>query len=420
MKSVSIYLLIFLLSVSSYIIPNVTAQDKSEWQCFHGLNRQNKSDETGLLNIWPANGPGLLWTISGLGEGYSSVAIEGGHLFTAGKIENQTYVFAYDLNGKLLWKKANGEAWTVKVSWASSYNGPRSTPTCENGIVYHLSEAGKLTAYNSKNGDIIWSKELTKDFKSEIPMYGFTESVLIDGNNLFVRPAGQKGFQVCLNKLTGEVIWTNNEVPGTYGYNSSVIKDFGGYRQLIGASSSCYYSLDSKTGKLLWKVDFENSYKLNCCDAVTFNEYVYLSSGEGKGSMLVRLKSSGKSIIAEKVWQNELLDNYHGGILFHNGNVYGSGSSTRSWFCIDMLTGKQMWKTQGSGSLTFAEGMLYLYDEKGIMKLVKATPEKFEKISEFKIPNGGEGPYWAHPVVCGGRLYLRHADKIFAYNISSK
>jgi outer membrane protein assembly factor BamB len=153
---------------------------------------------------------------------------------------------------------------------------------------------------------------------------------------------------------------------------------------------------------------------------VTFNEYVYLSSGEGKGSMLVRLKSSGKSIIAEKVWQNELLDNYHGGILFHNGNVYGSGSSTRSWFCIDMLTGKQMWKTQGSGSLTFAEGMLYLYDEKGIMKLVKATPEKFEKISEFKIPNGGEGPYWAHPVVCGGRLYLRHADKIFAYNISSK
>jgi outer membrane protein assembly factor BamB len=420
METIRSYFKFLLFFALTYNITGVYAQEKSMWTGFHGSDRQNKSNETGLLNIWPVNGPVLLWTISGLGEGYSSVAIYGGSLYIAGKIENQTYVYAYDLNGKLLWKKPNGEAWTVKVSWASSYNGPRSTPTYDNGIVYHLSEAGKLTAYKSKNGDIIWSRELTKDFKAEIPMYGYTESVLVDGNNLFVRPAGQKGFQVCLNKLTGEIIWTNTEIPGDYGYNSGIVKDFGGYHQIIGASSSCFYSIDTKTGKLLWKVDFENSYKLNCADAVTFNEYVILSSGEGKGSMLVKLKSSGKSITAEKVWQTELMDNYHGGFIFHNGYVYGAGSSTRSWFCIDILTGKQMWKTQGSGSLTFADGMLYLYDEKGTMKLVKASPEKFEKVSEFIVPKGGEGPYWAHPVVCGGRLYLRHADKLFAYNISSK
>jgi outer membrane protein assembly factor BamB len=81
--------------------------------------------------------------------------------------------------------------------------------------VYHLSEAGKLTAYNSKTGDIIWSRGLTKDFNAEIAEYGYTESVLVDGNNLFVRPAGQKGFQVCHNKMTGEAIWTNTEIPGT-------------------------------------------------------------------------------------------------------------------------------------------------------------------------------------------------------------
>ena len=419
MKKGNIYFLIIFFLSLTFNMKVIHAQDKSEWRSFHGLDRQNKSNETGLLNIWPATGPGLLWTISSLGEGYSSVAIEGGHLYTAGKIENQTYVFAYDLNGKLLWKKPNGEAWTVKVSWASSYNGPRGTPTYDNGVVYHLSEAGKLTAYNSKTGDIIWSRELTKDFNAEIAEYGYTESVLVDGNNLFVRPAGQKGFQVCLNKMTGETIWTNTEIPGTNGYNSMIVKDFGGYRQVIGASSDCYYGIDTKTGKLIWKVDFQNQYKVNATDVVTFNEYILLTN-VGNGCMLVKLKSSGKSVTAEKVWAAALMDNYHGGVLFHNGYVYGAGDNGRSWFCIDMLTGKQMWKSPGNGSLTYADGMLYLYDEKGNMKLVKASPEKFEKTSEFKVPNGGLGPYWAHPVVCGGRLYLRHADKLFAYNISTK
>ncbi len=420
MKSRFFCILILLISVLTFNNLTISAQDKAEWPCFHGSDRQNKSNESGLLNGWPTNGPVLSWTISGLGEGYSSVAIGGGLLYTAGEIENQTYLFAYDLNGKLQWKKPNGAAWTVKVEWASSYNGPRSTPAYDNGSVYHLSEAGRLTAYNSKTGNIIWFRDLTKDFKAEIPMYGFSESVLIDGNNLLVRPAGEKGFQVCLNKSNGELIWANTEIPGDYGYNSCIISDFGGYHQLVGASSNCYYSIDIKTGRLLWKVDAENQYKLNCSDAVAFKENIILSGGDGKGCMMVRLKTSGNGITAEKTWQTDLMDNYHGGIIQHNGYLYGSGASKRSWYCIELLTGRQMWKTQGIGSLTYADGMLYLYDEKGSMKLVKASPYKFEKVGEFKVPEGGKGPYWAHPVVCGGRLYLRHQDKLFAYNISSK
>ena len=209
-------------------------------------------------------------------------------------------------------------------------------------------------------------------------------------------------------------------IPGGYGYNSMVIQDFGGFRQIIGATNTCYYSLDTRTGKLLWKTDFINQYEINCTDAIVFNDYVFLTSGEGKGSMLIRLKKAGSGITTEKVWETKLMDNYHGGVILYNGNLYGSGSQARDWYCLDFLTGKQMWKTNGSGSLTYADGMVYLYDEKGSMKLVKATPEKFEKTGEFRVPEGGKGPYWAHPVVCGGRLYLRHADKIFVYDIRQK
>ena len=420
MKNTYLKKLLFLFCILTSGITKVYCQENTSWPAFHGPDRLNKSTETGLLNTWPEAGPSLVWKITGIGEGYSSVTIADGLIYTSGKSENQTYVFAFDMKGKLVWKKPNGASWNVEVSWASAYNGPRSTPTFDNGVIYHLSEAGRLSAFKSKTGDLIWARDLTKDFQAEIPMYGFSESVLIDGNNLYVRPAGKIAHQVCLNKMTGATIWVNNEIPGTCGYNSLIIKDFGGFHQIIGASSNCFYSVDAKTGKLLWKIDYENQHSLNCVDAIAFNEYVFITT-TGKGCMLLKMKPSGVKLSVETVWQNgQVMDNYHGGVLLHNGYVYGSGNTARSWFCLEFLTGKQMWKTPGSGSLTFADGMLYLYDEKGTMKLVKASGDSFEKTGEFKVPSGVKGPYWAHPVVFGGKLYLRHDDTIFAYDITNK
>ena len=414
----SFNLTFILVAVFAFYFSDSIAQT-FEWSCFHGADRTNKSKETGLLKTWPAGGPSLLFTISGLGEGFNSTTIAGGMIFTAGKTVDQTWVFAYDMNGKLLWKKPSGEPWKVTVSWASSYNGPRSTPTYDNGIIYHVSENGKLTAYNARNGDIIWKRDLPKEFGAEMPMYGYAESVRTEGDNLYVRPGGQKGYQACLDKKTGKTIWATTGISGDYGYSSTIISDFGGYHQILGSSNSCYYSMDAKTGKILWIADYRNRYEINCTDPIVFNEYVLLTSGEGKGTTLLKQKKSGNGITVEKVWETQLMDNYFSGILLHNGYVYGCGSDSRGWYCLDFMTGKQMWKSNGEGSLTYADGMLYLYDAKGNVKLIKATPDKFEVTGEFKAPKGGEGPYWSHPVVCGGRLYLRHADKLFVYKISN-
>lgn len=133
--------------------------------------------------------------------------------------------------------------------------------------------------------------------------------------------------------------------------------------------------------------------------------------------MLIKLKVSGEEIIPETVWQSELMDNHHGGVILHDGYLYGSGSDSRGWFCLDFLTGEQQWKVLGKGSITYADEMLYLLKERGIMKLVKATPDGYNLTGEFEVPEGGKGVYWAHPVVCGGRLYLRHADQLYAYDI---
>jgi outer membrane protein assembly factor BamB len=411
---------IFIICLFPLCIANSAAQKTNEWPCFHGSDRTNKSSETGFLKEWPQNGPPLVWTISGLGDGYSSISLGGGLLYTAGKYNDQTYLFCYDLNGKPVWKKPNGKSWTTTLSWATSYTGSRSTPTYDNGILYHLSESGRLTAFDAKTGKEIWTRELTRDFDAEVPEYGYSESVLVDGNNLYVKPGGKNGYQVCLDKNTGKTTWVNTDIPGAMGYNSMVIMEYGGHRQIVGASSNCFYGVDTRTGSLLWKIDFQNQRELNLTDAICYNEYVFITSGYGKGSMLVKLNPSGKGFAAETVWQSDLMDNHHGGVILYNGYLYGSGSNSRGWFCLDFLTGKQVWRTDGKGSVTYADGMLYMLDERGTMRLVHATPEKYEKKSEFKLPKGGESMYWAHPVVCGGRLYIRHADKLFSYDIGRK
>ncbi len=179
---------------------HVLSQHHAEWPCFHGPDRTNKSNETGLLSQWPAEGPEMLWTISGLGKGYCTVSIANGYLFTAGIDDQQTNVFAFDLDGNLVWKKPNGRSWETELPWAISYNGARSTPTYSEGIVYHLGELGRLTAFDSESGDEIWSIELRERFDAEIPEYGYSESVHIEGDRLYCCPAGKIGFLICLDK----------------------------------------------------------------------------------------------------------------------------------------------------------------------------------------------------------------------------
>jgi len=410
---IAISILILLPGYKAY------SQTDCDWPCFHGQDRLNKSKETGLLKEWPAGGPELLFTINGLGEGYSSLSFGEGLIFTAGKYRDQSYVFAFDMNGKPVWKSPNGKAWATTAPWASSYTGSRSTPTYDNGRIYYLSEGGSLAVYDAKTGREIWAKDLAKEFDAPETEYGYAESVYIEGNRLYVRPAGRKGFHVCLDKNDGKLIWANTDIPGVEGYSSAVVFEFGGCRHLTGSSSDCYYGVDIATGRLLWKVDFKNQRGLNLTDIVAKDGYVYITSDYGKGCMLVRLKPSGDRFIPETVWQSKLMDNHHGGVILLDGYLYGSGSNSRGWFCLDFLTGKQIWNhTRGKGAITYADGMFYLLDERtGSMTLIKASPEKYESMGEFSVPSGGQSMYWAHHVICGKRLYVRHWDKVFVYDI---
>ena len=397
------------------------AGDNAGWPCFHGPRRDNLSAETGLLKVWPEDGPKLLWSNSDIGHGYSTVAIVGERIFTAGMIKKQTYVMALDLEGKQLWQSLNGQSWqaSARQSWAVPYAGSRGTPTIDGDTVYHLSELGRLTAFDIETGKERWHLELLKAFEAEKPEYGYSESVLIYGEKLFCCPGGNKGYAAAFDKETGRTLWVNTDIKDPPGNCSAVMANVNGVEQIITLSQKRVLSFEPEKGRLLWQFAFGNKRENSCTDVIVSDGHVYATTGYGGGCILLRPEQKADGTFSvELVWRSELLDNHHGGVVLLGANLYGAGHESRGWFCLDFKTGNKLWQNPGKGSLTYANGKLYCLDEKGTFSLITATNSKWDEVSSFRMPRGGRGLFWAHPVVYDGRLYVRHSEQLFVYDVS--
>jgi len=250
-----VILVLCAMSVAAYGSAGTT------WPCFHGPGRKNLSADQGLLQSWPGNGPPLLWTASGIGHGYSSVAIAANRIFLAGMIDKQTYVTSLDMTGKMLWQRINGPSWeaTEKQPWAVPYSGSRGTPTVDGDNVYHLSELGRLTAFDLLTGKERWCVDVLQTFRAERPKYGLSESVLIHGDSLFCCPGGTDGYVVAVDKQTGRTRWTNTGIQDPIGYCSPVVAEIDGVEQVITMSAKRVFAFAPDSGRLLWDYAFGNT-----------------------------------------------------------------------------------------------------------------------------------------------------------------
>ncbi len=391
--------------------------DKREWPQFHGPNRDNISTETGLLKKWPAEGPKLLWTFKGIGEGYSTVAVSGGLIYTTGNIGKDTVITALDLGGKVRWKIKNGPA------YKRSKPGTRSTPTIDNNRLYHKNADGDVVCLDARTGKSIWSLNILKKFNGRNITWALAESLLIDGNNVICTTGGKDVGMVALDKSNGRTVWTCKGAGDKPGYCSPIIFEYKGIRQIVTMMAKAVTGVNAKTGKLLWRVEHVTPFDENINSPIFHDGCVFFTS-RSTGSRLLRLKVAGDEVSVEKVWQNKNLDSQHGGVLLLDGYLYGASLSPGHgpWICLDFKTGKGMYAERGInvGSLTYAEGMLYLLNHNRIAAIAPAKPRALEIASRFTIPKGGRGPSWAHPVVCGGRLYIRHGDYLYAFDIKAK
>ena len=383
------------------------------WPTFHGPQRDNMVRETGLLKQWPPEGPPRLYKFSGCGKGYAAVSIANGLIFTSGDFGAEEMVLALDTEGRLQWKAPNGKA------WKGPQPGARTTPTFDDGLVYHLGPHGRLAALEAASGKPVWSVDIAETFEASTRTWGYTENLLVVDDKVLCMPGGNKGRVVALDKKTGRTLWANTEITDRAAYSSPILATHGGARQFITLARSTVLGVDVDSGRLLWSHEHESTCDQNVTSPIYHQGRVFVSSGHRAGARVVELSPDSRR--AAQLWFGTRLDNCHGGVVLRDGYLYGSGCRlyNKGLLCVEFATGRVVYQAKeiGKVSLTHAEGLLYCFDNDGEMLLVKATPEAATVVSRFKLPRQGADPALTHPVVCGGRLYLRDLDELFVYDI---
>lgn len=403
-----------------------------DWPQWRGPARDGKSRETGLLASWPEGGPELVWAAEGAGIGFSSVAVVGERLFTMGDRGDRQYVVAFStVDGTELWHSELGAA------WIDDMGGPRSTPTISGERLYALGSESDLVCLDVATGREIWRRNLQDDFGGRMhPHRGggnwrFAESPLVDGPRVVVTPGAPDAMMVALDSNSGEEIW-RTAIPELgelgsdgAGYSSAIWADAGGAVQYIQLVGRGVIGVDANTGEFLWGYNRIANDVANIPTPLSTGDHVLSATGYGAGAALLQIVPRPGGVEAEEVWFNpgNTMQNHHGGMVLHEGTVYlGHGHNRGFPMAVDLASGEAHWGPirndgLGSAAVSYADGHLYYRYQNGLMMLIEATPDEYREKGSFWIPDA-EQPSWPHPVIAGGRLYLREQDRVLAYDIS--
>lgn len=391
----------------------VSSRAAGDWPQWRGPRRDGVSEERGLLKQWPAGGPPLAWQGRGAGEGYSSFAVANGRLFTLGARGGSEYVIAFDAaTGKRVWEVAHGRRFNNDRG-----DGPRATPTVEGDRVYAFGASGDLTVLDAATGKIVWAQNVLQKFGGSNINWGLSESPLVLSDRILVNAGGSGASIVALRKTDGSLIWkTQSDEPG---YSSAVIQEIGALRTAVFFTGERALGLDVNDGRLLWSYDRVANRTANIATPIVRGNRVFLSSDYGTGAALLEIVVNGPAVSAKEIYFTRDMRNHHSSSVLVGDHLYGFSSSILT--AMEFHTGKQAWRDRsvGKGSLIYADERLYLYSENGVVGLAGASPAGYREHGRFQIRTGSL-PTWSHPVVAGGKLYLRDQDTIYAYNVTAR
>jgi outer membrane protein assembly factor BamB len=384
---------------------------------WRGTDRSGIYQETGLLQMWAEDGPQLLWHYDGLGEGHSSPAIANNKIFINGLTDSIGFIYSFDMNGNLLNKKEYGP------EWRENFNGSRGTITPNDGKLYLISGMGAIYCFDENTLDILWQKNFLEEYDARNIAWGISESPLIVGDKVIATPGGKEYNVIAFDKNSGELVWSTPGEGSQSAYCSPLLISDQEIPLIVQMTGDFTLGINADTGQMLWSHPNINQYKVHANTPVYGDNMILCTSGYGRGSTMLRLTHGGRSV--EEVWFNEKLDNRMGGMVKIGDYVYGSGDFNRNWYCADWKTGEIVWESPVSSeenklalgvTIANSDGMLYCYTQRGEMALVKASPEKFNIVSQFMITLG-TAEHWAHPALYDGVLYVRHGDTLMAYNV---
>ena len=395
---------------------------ESQISQFRGPERNGKFPDKNLLKEWPENGPELLLEVDHLGKGYSSAIANDESIFVTGMIDTLDYLTCINYDGSIKWQTAYGQ------SWKKSFPHSRCSPTIENNRVYVTSGIGELVCLHAENGEVLWRKNVDRDYSANWHVWGVSESPLIVDDLVICSPAGDLTSIVAFDKMTGDERWKTRSIGGQRAYSSPTLYEHNGLRYILANTANEIMAIRPENGKIVWTYNYFDAGDYTRRPNLVFTntplwkeDQIFLSKGYNFPAVMLKMDSLRTSV-SEK-FKDQTLDNHHHGLVEVDGYIYASNwKNNRSgkWVCMNWETGEieyvHEWKNKGS--IIYADGMLYCYEEKsGYIGLVKANPDGFELVSSFQFKKG-DGPHWAHPFIHKGKLFLRHGNVMQVYNIN--
>jgi len=412
-RYVSFFAIVVALGVA--VSAQTPSSPSTDWPQWRGPERNGISKETGLLKQWPAGGPPRLWRVSNLGAGYGSLAIKGERIFLQMQVGRQSVVASLNRStGQIVWSKPLGNSGNNDRG-----NGPRGTPTIDGDRLYALSESGDLACLQAADGATVWQRNILRDFKGSNIQWLISESPLVDGDHVIVSPGGRDATMVALDKMTGKTIWTSTGLSDEAGYASAIAGDVSGVRTYMTFTAEAGVGVRASDGKPMWKYTKAANRTANIATPVFVNGKVFFTSAYDTGGALLNLSAQGGEVKATESYFTRNMKNHHGGVVLVNGYLYGFSDNILTALQFD--TGRVAWRDRsvGKGSVTYADGNLYILGEGNVVGLVEATPEGYREKGHFEIPDSGL-PAWAYPVVSGGRLYIRNQNTLTAYDVRAR
>lgn len=402
-----------------------------DWPQWRGEKRDGRSTDEGLLQSWPEGGPELAWQTKGLGSGYSSLAVTGGRIYTMGDLAEGQHVIALeDGTGKLLWKRHVGPAHDDK------YIGSRSTPTVVGERLYVTTTEGEVYCLSTADGSVVWKRHMVDDFGGFLMKamgqydWKYSESPLVDEGRVIVTPGAADALLVALDAKSGKTLWrTEGTAFGERGadgagYSSPVVFEGAGKRQYVQLVGRGLVGVDAGSGKLLWSYNAVANDVANISTPVVHEDKIFVSTGYGTGSALVQVEAGEGGYRAKELYfvEPDTLQNHHGGVLLDAGTIYtGTGHNKGFPIAADLATGKILWgpaRNDGnrSAAIAYADGRLYFRYENGWVVLIEATRDGYKEHGSMTIPDVAQFS-WPHPVIAGGKLYLREQDRLYVYDV---
>lgn len=424
----------------------ITVPASAQWSQWGGPNRNFMTEASGLAERWPEEGPKKLWHRE-LGDGYSTILVDGGVLYTMYRVGEDEFTVALDAqSGKTVWEHKNPSPFTEVM--AQFGPGPHSTPVIAGDRLISIGSNGVMHCFDKKTGKVVWKHDLANEYDAFIPGRGYGASPIAYRNTIIVVVGHRQSDDdannededadggdnddanneedevveaqalIAFDRNDGHIVWKSQAYQ--VGYASPLLIEFDGQEQLVQLMAEEMIGVDPSNGRLLWHQPFEPQGFNIATPLWNGKDLLFCSSAYDSGSRVIKLSKKDGKTVPEQLWYTRKMRIHHGNAVRIGDHVYGSSGDFGPAFytCMDIITGKAVWRKRGFKKATtvLADGnKVILLDEDGELALVTVSPEGMKVLSKCTIAK----PYaWAAPTLVGTTLYVRDREHIMALDLS--